>query len=139
MLRGLGLGRRLVNLLLLAQRTKTLTNWARGKRLTNRLPNLSLITEPGGVGARSAACCGCGRSVSKQNVDSDIHIGTDNDSPNTHRQHGIHRQTPNTLPALPTATTLFQHPSRRPRWLGRWSACLSRSISWVQAPPSVCS
>ena len=27
--------------------------------------------------------------------------------------------------------------SRRPRWLGRWSACLSRSISWVQVSPSV--
>ena len=26
--------------------------------------------------------------------------------------------------------------SRRPRWLGRWSACLSRSISWVQVSPS---
>ena len=25
----------------------------------------------------------------------------------------------------------------RPRWLGRWSACLSRSISWVQVSPSV--
>ena len=25
-----------------------------------------------------------------------------------------------------------------PRWLGRWSACLSRSISWVQVPPSAC-
>ena len=24
----------------------------------------------------------------------------------------------------------------RPRWLGRWSACLSRSISWVQVSPS---
>ena len=28
---------------------------------------------------------------------------------------------------------------RRPRWLGRWSASLSRSISWVQVPPSACS
>ena len=29
--------------------------------------------------------------------------------------------------------------NRRPRWLGRWSACLSRSISWVQVSPSACS
>ena len=27
----------------------------------------------------------------------------------------------------------------RPRWLGRWSACRSRSISRVQIPPSACS
>ena len=26
-----------------------------------------------------------------------------------------------------------------PRWLGRWSACLSRSISWVQVSPGACS
>ena len=28
---------------------------------------------------------------------------------------------------------------RRLRWLGRWSACLSRSVSWVQVSPSACS
>ena len=29
--------------------------------------------------------------------------------------------------------------SRHPRWLGRWLACLSRSIWWVQVSPSACS
>ena len=30
--------------------------------------------------------------------------------------------------------------SRRPRWIGsRWSACQSRSMSWVQVSPSACS
>ena len=28
---------------------------------------------------------------------------------------------------------------RRPRWLGRWSACLPIPISWVQVSPSACS
>ena len=38
------------------------------------------------------------------------------------------------LPYLQAAVTLL-----RPRWLGRWPASLSRSISWVQVSPSTCS
>ena len=37
-------------------------------------------------------------------------------------------------PRLMVQHTIF----RRPRRLGRWSACLSRSTSWVQVSPSAC-
>ena len=38
----------------------------------------------------------------------------------------------------PAFSLTMPHP-QSPRWLGRWSACLSRSFSRVQVPPSACS
>ena len=49
------------------------------------------------------------------------------------------QNTPKQIGGCHSLFLFYKYECQRPRWLGRWSASQSRSISWVQVSPSACS